>query len=207
MGTRRLVKIYLVVEVDHPHACGDKYYNTDGIYTMWGSSPRVWGQVPGLTVARVTGRIIPTRVGTSNNSIRYGNTYADHPHACGDKVRLASPEINILGSSPRVWGQEVNMLSESEMGGIIPTRVGTSCKARTLDGNSQDHPHACGDKSHIALFNCVLVGSSPRVWGQVLDAITMVSFIGIIPTRVGTSKSRLSCIVAKKDHPHACGDK
>ena len=126
MGTRRLVKIYLVVEVDHPHACGDKYYNTDGIYTMWGSSPRVWGQVPGLTVARVTGRIIPTRVGTSNNSIRYGNTYADHPHACGDKVRLASPEINILGSSPRVWGQDFNLLFAQNFFRIIPTRVGTS---------------------------------------------------------------------------------
>ena len=54
-------------------------------------------------------------------------------------------------------------------------------------GKSRDHPHACGDKPLAQMLSRVQEGSSPRVWGQVLDAITMVSFIGIIPTRVGTS--------------------
>ena len=64
VGTRGCRAFCFGVYKDHPHACGDKYYNTDGIYTMWGSSPRVWGQV--IADLRLTGGvgIIPTRVGT-----------------------------------------------------------------------------------------------------------------------------------------------
>ena len=74
-------------------------------------------------------------------------------------------------------------------------------------GKSRDHPHACGDKPLAQMLSRVQEGSSPRVWGQVLDAITMVSFIGIIPTRVGTRLSLVVLFVLSLDHPHACGDK
>ena len=140
MGTRRLVKIYLVVEVDHPHACGDKYYNTDGIYTMW-------GQVQGLTVARVTGRIIPTRVGTRSGLLHPKSTYWDHPHACGDKISTYFLLKIFSGSSPRVWGQAKHCDLFSVTLRIIPTRVGTRFSVILVVVFFEDHPHACGDKT------------------------------------------------------------
>ena len=52
----------------------------------------------------------------------------------------------IVGSSPRVWGQgEIDAYSVM-FGGIIPTRVGTSIFDRFRSVNTEDHPHACGDK-------------------------------------------------------------
>ena len=71
-----------------------------------------------------------------------------------------------IGSSPRVWGQDTLLTRVGNIGGIIPTRVGTSCKTKKLTGDLEDHPHACGDKNvYIAIVD-TFSGSSPRVWGQ-----------------------------------------
>ena len=49
----------------------------------------------------------------------------DHPHAYGDKITLISADADIVGSSPRVWGQAYGYVSDAEYTGIIPTRMGT----------------------------------------------------------------------------------
>ena len=70
-----------------------------------------------------------------------------------------------------------------------------------------DHPHACGDKPMALATFSTSVGSSPRVWGQVVSAKFNAKRNGIIPTRVGTSITVLSGVRVRRDHPHACGDK
>ena len=75
----------------------------------------------------------------------------DHPHACGDK---AAPDIIqplTVGSSPCVWGQDAEGVSQLVALGIIPMRVGTSSNAVTKGVNHKDHPHACGDKVFISM--------------------------------------------------------
>ena len=71
----------------------------------------------------------------------------------------------------------------------------------------KDHPHAYGDKRMLILRVCVLIGSSPRVWGQVKAARDKVHDIGIIPTRMGTRPILSINISSSEDHPHAYGDK
>ena len=105
MGTSSGLVFCKFKEKDHPHACGDKvcenYYVGDGV----GSSPRVWGQV-GLDIwYQFDSRIIPTRVGTRLLLRRSALRQRDHPHACGDKVKVTLTNCLITGSSPRVWGQ------------------------------------------------------------------------------------------------------
>ncbi len=53
----------------------------------------------------------------------------------------------------------------------------------------------------------MLLGSSPRVWGQVRRGKRHVVFVRIIPTRMGTSPSELDYYFRHGDHPHAYGDK
>ena len=70
-----------------------------------------------------------------------------------------------------------------------------------------DHPHACGDKAKVKHLQSALIGSSPRVWGQVRGMLKLVGEVRIIPTRVGTRiKEKLNAL-GGEDHPHACGDK
>ena len=73
-----------------------------------------------------------------------------------------------LGSSPRVLGQVELIDDIGELERIIPTRVGTSYFESKGKLNSWDHPHACGDKTVLSKVIGVLLGSSPRVWGQVV---------------------------------------
>ena len=112
-----------------------------------GSSPRVWGQGFNRPYAYRIARIIPTRVGTSICSANVIRKLQDHPHACGDKSTLTISLADMLGSSPRVWGQASRAGYKGCVVGIIPTRVGTRQGHLHPDRLSEDHPHACGDKT------------------------------------------------------------
>ena len=131
----------------------------------------------------------------------------DHPHACGDKAVNHIHRQFAKGSSPRVWGQVGSIQICPAPNRIIPTRVGTSLPLQKLLYPSKDHPHACGDKFWVVAIVVNRLGSSPRVWGQVLLCKLVLYRFRIIPTRVGTSQKACICGIMKRDHPHACGDK
>ena len=112
-----------------------------------------------------------------------------------------------MGSSPRVWGQDIKNIRCSQIVRIIPTRVGTSGIVALQADDLWDHPHACGDKL-FGMPSCVKAsGSSPRVWGQVNIFFKLLRRVRIIPTRVGTSYYPNLTKNLCRDHPHACGDK
>ena len=90
---------------------------------------------------------------------------------------------------------------------IIPTRVGTRRNTSTNPNIRVDHPHACGDKLLRLVTEDHIIGSSPRVWGQVFGVIPVLLVYRIIPTRVGTRVLQNLLSLQRKDHPHACGDK
>ena len=147
VGTRVRNKLKTTADGDHPHACGDKYDLKAKIWNEAGSSPRVWGQVFFHLNFRNKSRIIPTRVGTRKNHHTVLPQKRDHPHACGDKPWLAPNVTTNTGSSPRVWGQAIEINFDEDGNRIIPTRVGTSCSRYCTGSLFKDHPHACGDKT------------------------------------------------------------
>ena len=133
--------------------------------------------------------------------------FRDHPHACGDKLRLFKSARLQAGSSPRVWGQEDSEINAQQAERIIPTRVGTRNLCKCLPVKHRDHPHACGDKQALRQLLLLTRGSSPRVWGQASPLLLDSFKFRIIPTRVGTSAMMFLSPAVVKDHPHACGDK
>ena len=146
-------------------------------------------------------------MGTRSRIFQNPLVYRDHPHAYGDKfcVNIIIPFK--IGSSPRVWGQASAIKLSVMASRIIPTRMGTSQGVLKNFFKSRDHPHAYGDKFRLSRVYRSLVGSSPRVWGQV-DGKSKTTFEKrIIPTRMGTRSLRICQGVLKKDHPHAYGDK
>ena len=148
----------------------------------------MWGQVLDESSPIVWLGIIPTRVGTRLNAIRNSASQKDHPNACGDKWYRDFKFPFARGSSPRVWGQATATEVSTNLSGIIPTRVGTSDRNACRVCKRWDHPHACGDKQDNVEETKQRLGSSPRVWGQVLDYCSGCFEYGIIPTRVGTSR-------------------
>ena len=167
----------------------------------------MWGQVPTIADKEQAFRIIPTRVGTSVGAWLKNHLGQDHPHACGDKDKELLYMSSSEGSSPRVWGQAVCRYNSISKRRIIPTRVGTRYNDICMHAYIGDHPHACGDKIYAGAYLLPQIGSSPRVWGQVLFILPLSSIDRIIPTRVGTSIKQFTISYINKDHPHACGDK
>ena len=87
MGTSQKNKYLLTEEKDHPHAYGDKFFNTAGSAAGVGSSPRVWGQDQTPEYCKNASRIIPTRMGTSTLTRLQPTLPWDHTHAYGDKTK------------------------------------------------------------------------------------------------------------------------
>ena len=131
----------------------------------------------------------------------------DHPHACGDKRKALLFRRLMVGSSPRVWGQERYALILPCIFRIIPTRMGTSVAECLFEIIYRDHPHAYGDKSLAPVGGLSGNGSSPRVWGQVVNERDIGTGKGIIPMRMGTSRRNPYPQARSWDHPHAYGDK
>ena len=131
----------------------------------------------------------------------------DHPHAYGDKSLKSLTLPLMLGSSPRVWGQDLTNFLKATRTRIIPTRMGTRRSAEHPTHTIRDHPHAYGDKVGYVFDKDGNVGSSPRVWGQACCCKSMNDRFWIIPTRMGTSYQKTTNCTLIRDHPHAYGDK
>ena len=98
----------------------------------------------------------------------------------------------MLGSSPRVWGQDGFLQNYHKWWRIIPTRVGTRWYTAKRRAAERDHPHACGDKAYDKWLTLRNGGSSPRMWGQERNGDKCDKKQRIIPTRVGTSHGMLT---------------
>ena len=142
---------------------------------------------------------------TSTNFAPSGLT--DHPHAYGDKAYRITNGLMMPGSSPRVWGQASLPVIWVKVAGIIPTRMGTRSIRIFSRFMTKDHPHAYGDKGVYTVIVTSHDGSSPRVWGQVNNETSLITYSRIIPTRMGTSRHAVVCTCLAWDHPHAYGDK
>ncbi len=132
------------------------------------------------------------RMGTRTLYLSADVVIKDHPHAYGDKYNVGGTTPSKKGSSPRVWGQASNAGASSVKIRIIPTRMGTRRLRESVLNCKPDHPHAYGDKLYQLPFNVFGKGSSPRVWGQVRLHKVSCFLLWIIPTRMGTSKFKIT---------------
>ena len=153
---------------------------------MCGSPPRVWGQRLANNKLQRIGRFTPTRVGTTSPvdpCVRRGPV---HPHACGDNDPARIARAILVGSPPRVWGQQLWWSHGLRALRFTPTRVGTT--------------------TVLLSTNLVRYGSPPRVWGQ-RKKDQGAHYPGrFTPTRVGTTFLVLRMTAQTAVHPHACGD-
>ena len=131
VGKSGIASSFHLLNKDHPHACGEKHHHLRKRVGRKGSSPRVWGKAVTVPLTMQSPRIIPTRVGKRIRLYTGLPPPQDHPHACGEKVKMHGAGGRSWGSSPRVWGKVPVFGKPLEFIGIIPTRVGKSDTAHT----------------------------------------------------------------------------
>ncbi len=69
-------------------------------------------------------RTIPTRVGRTPDNHKNGDANPDHPHARGENIGQHGPRDEIVGPSPRAWGEPSAIRVSLCYARTIPTRVG-----------------------------------------------------------------------------------
>ena len=149
----------------HPHACGELWLSRSIRADRYGSSPRMWGTpVCPAQGCRVL-RFIPTHVGNSRQDIGTGARRSVHPHACGELFFTLENKDGVIGSSPRMWGTQMNLVHVLVQKRFIPTHVGNSPVRPVKSSTMPVHPHACGELYGSNAGPVGGTGSSPRMWG------------------------------------------
>ncbi len=110
------------------------------------------------------------------------------------------------GPSPRGWGNRGSPSARAAIVRAIPTRVGKSIRLARTPILTSGHPHAGGEIVETPQETQLILGPSPRGWGNPNRAILVRCVVRAIPTRVGKSRSRCPPHRKSSGHPHAGGE-
>jgi len=122
-------------------------------------------------------------------------------------TRMLLNQLQIsTGSSPRVWGtQRIGAIAPFPRR-FIPTGVGNTRSSIYFLVMPSVHPHGCGEHRKILSIDLLPNGSSPRVWGTLHLNSTVINLKRFIPTGVGNTSLKSSCMACIAVHPHGCGE-
>ncbi len=194
------------VSSDHPHACGENSSRVFRVTYRHGPSPRMWGEPHPMLLEIGQQRTIPTHVGRTSLVGQLSPAGPDHPHACGENRMTASQAESRSGPSPRMWGELAILNKQLVPVRTIPTHVGRTTKLAMHLGAETDHPHACGENQAAHGPPLVMVGPSPRMWGEHHLERRASLRSRTIPTHVGRTTVSTPPMARSSDHPHACGE-
>ena len=186
--------------------CGEHFSRAAFCALRIGSSPRVWGARPGGCAHDGRDRLIPTCVGSTCRRGKMTRLSAAHPHVCGEHLPNNRLDPLANGSSPRVWGAQLHRGTHRPSLRLIPTCVGSTCGVSGWRFSTSAHPHVCGEHFGNEDLDDLTGGSSPRVWGALIRACFLTRFCRLIPTCVGSTRSRGRHSTYRTAHPHVCGE-
>ena len=146
-GRRTMPRLLSVSGLDHPRVCGEKMASLAEVVLPLGSPPRVRGEARDRVGGRDGDRITPACAGRRDRPVPRAYRFSDHPRVCGEKITTRSPTNCLVGSPPRVRGEETAMQAVS-----LPLRITPACAGRRpccspCSGGGKDHPRVCGEKT------------------------------------------------------------
>ena len=154
-------------------------------------------------------RFIPTHVGQTQDCGGHRlRRHAVHPHACGADVSFDIVVFLADRFIPTHVGQTYDDCLRSALSArFIPTHVGQTLTVGVVELLLTVHPHACGaDVQLVTVIVRKYIGSSPRMWGRLLDYNKIyIRPVGSSPRMWGRLPTRPMLSTRYAVHPHACG--
>ena len=89
---------------------------------------------------------------------------------------------------------------------FIPTAVGNTHSTTIIPQPNAVHPHGCGEHSSLDNWTMRQDGSSPRLWGTLIEGFGKKNLQRFIPTAVGNTLITAQRWKPKTVHPHGCGE-
>ena len=189
----------------YPRACGGTAAHRGRLDVDEGLSPRVRGN-PLLVLSDGGGSgSIPARAGEPRWRIRWPRRRMVYPRACGGTSAPGRTAISWSGLSPRVRGNPAPSHRSATPAGSIPARAGEPCHWVYLRWRDAVYPRACGGTHHGRRSLADAVGLSPRVRGNLVNALADRDAARSIPARAGEPVSGLRQYPRLGVYPRACG--
>ena len=151
-------------------------------------------------------RIIPAYAGSTRLDAADLCCAGDHPRVCGEHVPKDARCRTPVGSSPRMRGARHQHPYQQLGLGIIPAYAGSTRDNQMSSKCARDHPRVCGEHMACWAYITFRSGSSPRMRGAHQPGVVGLLVQGIIPAYAGSTTWRFCGGVAKRDHPHVCGE-
>ena len=130
----------------------------------------------------------------------------DHPRGCGEHRHHICRTCRRPGSSPRMRGALVGLISKHSGGRIIPADAGSTVNNDQGRVADQDHPRGCGEHARRARRATQRRGSSPRMRGARCPRPASRATTRIIPADAGSTGCELAVSERIEDHPRGCGE-
>ena len=175
---------------DHPRGCGENDVRLRKFDPVPGSPPRMRGKLFGKTSERERRRITPADAGKTANLHSQVTFEKDHPRGCGENLLIRHPYLYSLGSPPRMRGKRYEPATEEEDDGITPAEAGKTRSCPIAACCPWDHPRGCGENREALQFNCVGLGSPPRMRGKLITLRPYQQECRITPADAGKTRSR-----------------
>ena len=144
-GSTILCSSLVFLAADHPRGCGEHIDLKNKFLTLQGSSPRMRGAPPGDSGGVQHVRIIPADAGSTQLPARRGCCRRDHPRGCGEHIYRSVRYCSHEGSSPRMRGEHISIVTVLFTRRIIPADAGSTSAAPDWLAAAGDHPRGCGE--------------------------------------------------------------
>ena len=128
-----------------------------------------------------------------------------YPRVCGGTLAVALPPHDDPGLSPRVRGNRHGAQHTHRFAGSIPACAGEPCCRRTNCSRSRVYPRVCGGTEGEPIEAEAMVGLSPRVRGNPVEAHRPFHFRGSIPACAGEPEPRRASAFPQRVYPRVCG--
>ena len=126
---------------------------------------------------------------------------------CGEKSTICRPATPSLGSPPRVRGKAPRARVVVLQLRITPACAGKSFQLTRFPVALKDHPRVCGEKMQYLPMISLSMGSPPRVRGKEEQESSSVLRVRITPACAGKSAASSGTRSHSGDHPRVCGEK
>ena len=128
-----------------------------------------------------------------------------YPRACGGTPFMYGDGVKTGGLSPRMRGNHRNISGQFHGLWSIPAHAGEPPSKLPCSFTHKVYPRACGGTRWPMVQTGSGTGLSPRMRGNLVNAITDLSYPGSIPAHAGEPESPSVGTKAVKVYPRACG--
>ena len=189
----------------YPRACGGTTGEPTWVWTGWGLSPRLRGNLNASVNVNVKRRSIPAPAGEpQKGNVRCKAKWV-YPRACGGTA--ARPRLTELrdGLSPRLRGNRTPVVDMASRNRSIPAPAGEPTVRSARPNTSAVYPRACGGTWRARRRCGPAGGLSPRLRGNLLDVVVHLGQPWSIPAPAGEPPAARTACSSGWVYPRACG--